>query len=267
MTKLEQYWLNLCLRYLSLECDGYLSIRKFFVARTFYIPWEIFETGIKMDYSDFGYSEGKGKVRQMTRNYFNQAELEKLKFVFASRNSSKGKKGDQSCITARMGAAEKSSRSQGHCMQCLTINHLEQGKKPKILTLDLYYRTTEVTQKFLADLKFLSEVVFPFIMEDKSCEWRPTGVRFVFSSLYISLLYLPIIYQFKNPLDVLSLIKESDEKFYFQVLSGLRSLMVKNTNYNFRTRENMHNFFHERTYPSLSKIDRSKILKLTGEPR
>ncbi|MEK0325031.1 MAG: hypothetical protein QQN63_04940, partial [Nitrosopumilus sp.] len=119
------------------------------------------------------------------------------------------------------------------------------------LTLDIYYRTTEFTQKFLADLKFMHEVVFPLILE--GIDIKPVKVNFMFSTVYISLMFLPLLYQLHDPLILLKELKDKDPKYFRWVIKAFEKLMSEESNYNFRTRLNLHLMFRNLVFPNYSK--------------
>lgn len=250
MTPLEKVWVDYTRSLLLSKPDAYVQIRKLFQGKYFEIPWDTFDTGIETTYPYMGYTAEDGKSKQLIRNYLNVEEIEKARTKFISRLEGKGNKSKQSCITVRMGNGSKNKDSQGFCIQCITLNHLVIDKEDNLI-IDIYYRTTEFTQKFFADLKFLHENVFPMLLEDINI--KPVKVNFIFSTVYISLMFLPILYQFENPLEILKDLKKADPKYFKWVLKAAEKLMSEDTNYNFRTRLNLHLMFRKLVLPQYSK--------------
>lgn len=249
-----------------------VQIRKFFTNLTLSYPWEVFDTGIKLKFSEIGYGNDKSKMTQLKRVYFNEEEIKKANKKLRERLGSGNNREVQSCVTARMGAAEKDARGQGYCMQTITVsffkNTHQNGRNTGdyCLHIDLNYRVTELTQKFLADLKFLHEVVIPALLDGIDIE--PTQVNFYFSQAYFSIMYLPILYLFVNPAELVRDMEKSDPMFYRMSLGALGRLMEEKSTYNYRTRANMHSFFRKMVFPRLTKFEIKQIearLKRRGD--
>lgn len=256
MTPLEKVWVDYTRTLLLSKPDAYVQIRKLFQGKYLEIPWDVFDTGIETTYPYMGYTAEDGKSKQLIRNYLNVEEIEKARTKFISRLEGKGNKSKQSCITVRMGNGSKNKDSQGFCIQCITLNHLVIDKQDNLI-IDIYYRTTEFTQKFLADLKFLHENVFPLLLEGINI--KPVKVNFIFSTVYISLMFLPILYQFEKPQPLLQELKEKDFKYFKWVLKAADKLMSEDTNYNFRTRLNLHLMFRNLVLPKIKKSEAKKL--------
>lgn len=259
-TPLEQWWADRA-RDLMLEpCNAYVQIRKMHTNLKLELPAEIFNTGIDMGYSMMGYGNDKSKGTQLKRNYFNEEELTKAREKFKERIAAKGHKRVQSCISAQMGSEKKKGDTQGFCMQTITINYiakdLKRDGKPS-LYIDLYYRTTEFIQKFLADLKFLHDEVIPFILD--GIDIPLTGIRFLFSTAYVSLMYFPVWYRNESMLKQLKQLEKVDPKFWKMCLGAGERLLVVGTNYNYQTRRKQHEYFHKHSVPNIS-LKELKIL-------
>lgn len=257
-TPLEMAWAGKVGELAGSRPDGIIQIRKFFMGVEFMIPWEVFSTGIKLNFGDIGYGKSGAKMGQLRRVYFNEEEIalanEKIRLRMGSGNNREA----QSCIHARFGNGKKDSRSQGHCMLGVTVSYLREGPDGKpVLSLDVLYRTTEMTQKFLADLKFLHEIVFPALLKDTGLE--PTRVRCLFSQVYVSSLYLPVLYQLIPPSQILDPMEKNDNKFWRMSASALRFLVREDNPYTYRTRAKMHEFFHEKVLPTFSKDELKRI--------
>lgn len=95
------------------------------------------------------YPGEEGKMSSIKNAYFNQDSLDRAK-----ERLSKGAKS----VSISLQNKDKTYTKQDHCMVSLV---LYTGKKRSEVTL--FYRTTEVCRKFLFDLKFLKEVVMPYL--------------------------------------------------------------------------------------------------------
>lgn len=251
-TKLEKVWAGFILGLISQTPEAYVQIRKIFRDRQLSIPWDKWD-GVSMGTERMGYSSGPSKINQLKRNYLDVEALEKLRDSFKARS---GK--SQSCITARFGNKAKDSRSQGFCMQTITLNYLEKPLpgNPK-LVVELYYRSTEVGQKFLADLLFLDKVVFPILLDGLP---TPDEVRFKFSTLYLSSMFLPLVMQVLEPSLIVETARGGDPKWFKTcVRTSVQKWMVEECGYNYRTRAKMHRLFREYVYPTLSPSEKRRI--------
>lgn len=199
------------------------------------IPFEAMKNpGI--DYTDFGYT--KSKFTQLKRNYWNTPTalelVEKLKTRMDKPHSS---------VAMPLANMDKGDgRSQGHCMQSLVATWI--GKE---YHLDIYYRSTELQQKFLADLVFLSRM----IQEDFSEIGQPKFVRFRFANAYVATVMLPILFRFDpDPPKLFKLLKVRDPKFYLCCLGEMRRLTNPNPDYTYRTRIKMIKYYQDHVDPT-----------------
>lgn len=239
-TRLEKYWAGMVQRLCSEPAQGHIQIRKFTFNLSWTVPWDVFKTGVSMDFSDFGYKEGGSKEEQLTRVYLNDEEIRRTNQKFRERSESETSRSMQTCVTARFGNQEKEARSQGYCMQSVTMNWFARPalQKDPLFTLDLHYRTTELCKKFYADLKFLHETVFPKLL--KGVKQSPTAVNFHFVSAYVSTMYLPVVLRVINPLDFLKSVERFDPKFFKLMLRDYDLwLFTEGNPYNYRQRKNM----------------------------
>lgn len=242
-TKLLKWWLHTYHNFLvSKEHAGQLQIRKFFQNQHVQIDGEIFRTGIPLTFQEMGYRNNKNKMTQLVRNYLNVEALESANEKFVKRLRHGKAQGKQSAITANMTAHKKDSRSMGFCMQTITINYFDDK-----LNIDLYYRSTEWGQKFLADLRFLNEKVFPILLKD--VDVPVNQVNFYFSTMYISSRYLPILFSLWDPVKVLPELKKKDPKFFRTTMSWMKRLMDKECRYTYGTAVAMHHVYHTYAKP------------------
>ena len=261
MTDLESWWADWNYSLLMGKQDAYCQIRKMYQHQRVEVSWEVFQTGIDTLYTEMGYANEASKEKQLTRNYFNEEELTDMRDLFILRMNSSGGKGDQSSISAKLGAIKKKNSSMGFCMQTITMNHLKGG----CFSLDMRYRSTETMVKFLADLKYLHEVLFPFILED--CPVQPDKVTFDFSVVYYSLEFMPLFFQFFDIENTLRILKNEDPKYFRRFLSMMVTHLDKDMVSGYQTRNKMHKVFWTHVVPHLDKGELKKINKYVKAER
>ena len=255
-TTLENRWADFIGELACQTPSAYVQIRKIFRNLEWEVPFSEWD-GLSLKPENMGYSAGDNKIRQLKRIYLNVDELERARDSLLERMSK-----SQSCITARFGNQKKGSRSQGFCMQTITLNYLEKPEKghPKFV-VELYYRSAEVGKKFLADLMFLDEVVFPLLLEGLP---EPDLIRFKFSTLYLSSMFLPITMQVSDVVELMEEVKKNDPKWFTRcVRVAVEKWMEEECGYNYRSRAKMHGLFRDYVYPRLSKADIKTIKTLT----
>lgn len=254
-TKLEKHWSDFILMLACEQPDAYVQIRKLFNGYQLEIPFDEFD-GISLGYENMGYSAGTAKQNQLNRNYLNEEEIARVRGTFIERMSKK-----QTCLTGRFGNAAKDSRSQGFCLQTFSLNWVAQPTEGKAgFILEIYYRSTEVTQKFLADLKWMYEVFFPILLEGLPI--KPDLVRFRFCTLYLSSMFLPVALQRQNIPHFLTQLRDSDPKWFKTVQTSVSKWMVPECNYGYRARVKMHELWYAYIEPELKPQTRRKIAKL-----
>lgn len=256
MTKLEALWIRYITDLLANSQYGRIQIRKVFQHQELTIPWDTFITGLSIDCKNLGYSSNKSKMNQLRRNYFPEEKIIQLREKFKDRIKSRGAKKSQSCFAVNMLNQEKKVTSMGQCIQTIAINYLE-IEKQEFFYIDINYRSTEIVQKFLADLMFLQDIVFPVLLDE--VDKNPKAIKFTFSCLYISAMFMPVVFQFIEPMKVLKILERSDEKFYSTVSAALEKWMKSKTNYTYRTRVISHKLFREYVYPNLTKEEKLLI--------
>ncbi len=255
-TALEKHWGEFITQLSGEAPEAYVQIRKIFRGVTWSVPWDKWD-GLSLRPENMGYSAGPSKMNQLKRNYLDEEELIKARDSLIARSSKQ-----QSCITARFGNQEKDSRSQGFCMQTITLNHIAKPEpgKPKFV-VELYYRSTEVGQKFFADLMFLDEIVLPLLLEGLP---EPDEIRFNFSTLYLSSMFLPIAMQVLDVVEYMELIKEQDSKWFTRcVRVAVAKWLVEDCTYNYRTRAKMHDLFRNYVIPRLTRQEIKKLERIT----
>lgn len=215
------------------------GVRKIVSDLAFEIPGEVLTPGL--DYTDLCYTAAKG--RQLTRNYWNPEEVDAAVSKLQSR---KGK--DHSSVSIQLRGQEKDSRSQGYCMQNLVITVM-----PTASAVDIYYRSTELVQKFLADLIFFSRVLPP-IFEELGIE--PSVIRFKFANAYLSAVFMPIFLRYEDdPHGFFKHLQKHDPRFYRTCGLATRRFFNETHNYTYRTRVKMFEYWKEH-------VDQKKVKSL-----
>lgn len=253
-TKLESLWAEMVANLCTLPPEAYVQIRKIFRDHTWEVPYCDWD-GLSLKPENMGYAPNDAKMRQLRRNYLDVDELCRARDSLAARMAD-GKQ--QSSITARFGNQEKDSRSQGFCMQTITLSHIEKPEhgKPKFV-VELYYRSTEVGQKFFADLMFLDEIVLPLLLEGLP---DPDVIRFKFSTAYLSSMFLPIILQVVPVKESLEAVKLGDPKWFSRcVRVAVEKWMVPECGYGYRTRAKMHKLFRDYVIPRMSAAEQRSV--------
>lgn len=197
-------------------------------------------------FEDIGYT--RAKFRQLARNYWDEeaanAAVEKLLSRLDKPHSS---------VSIQLQGGVKDSRSQGYCMQNMVITHAPMTKE--VCTVDIYYRSTEVTQKFLADLIFFSEVLPPLF---ERLGFAPSILRFKFANTYLSAVFMPIFLRYEpEPVAFFNDLEEFDPKFYRTCGLATSKFFKETHNYSYRTRVKM--FEYAREHISKKKFATLKV--------
>lgn len=209
------------------------------------ISGEIWRSGITVPYSGMGYKNDTSKHKQLARNYHNLEALEAANMKLKTRIQ---KKSSQTSVAVMMGAGKKSSLSMGFCMQSLVASHTKEG-----IRLVLFYRSTEVIQKFLADLKFLNEFIIPQLLKGVD-HISVISVKFYFVNAYVSAMFFPLVYQLVDPVDFLKGIERVDKVFWRRAAVDAARMYRKDTIHSFRLHQNMLEL-----YQSFKHIDHKKL--------
>lgn len=247
MTALVTAWSNFLLKLCTEKPAAYVQIRKMFNNEVWEVPYGTFETGINLPATTVAYASWVSKFGQLDRNYLNLEEFHKLRDKFIGRMSK-----EQTCLTARFGNQEKKKESMGFCMQTISLNFLRKPTDgtPKFV-VEVYYRSTETGQKFLADLKYLQERVLPIILEGVTI--KPDLIRFRFCTLYMSSMFLPILFQVRDPVEIVKAIQEHDPHWYDRTVSQALGRWLQDENpYNWQTQAKQWVNFNTNVKPNLS---------------
>lgn len=247
MTALVQAWSDFLMRLCTEKPAAYVQIRKMFNNEVWEVPYETFDTGINLSASTVAYASWVSKFGQLDRNYLNLEEFQKLREKFKGRMAK-----EQTCLTARFGNQEKKKESMGFCMQTLSLNYLRKPTEgtPKFV-IEVYYRSTETGQKFLADLKYLQERILPIVLD--GIPIKPDLIRFRFCTLYMSSMFLPILFQVRDPVEVVKAVQESDPHWYDRTVSQALGRWLQDDNpYNWQTQAKQWVNFNTNVKPNLS---------------
>lgn len=158
------------------------------------ITWTIPELP-DLSYEDLGY--GNNKFKQLQRNYIDPDELERVRVLLDHRAGQ-----SFTSVAMSLRGAKKDKRSMGHCMQSLIISW-----KKDMETVEVQYRSTEVIQKFGADLVFLK-----YILDE--LDLSPDLFRFRFANAYLSGVFFPTLCAHWDPVEFLDYLWEHDKKLF-----------------------------------------------------
>ncbi len=148
-----------------------------------------------LTFEQLGY--GKNKLAQLKRNYINEEEFQRVRSILEKRKSH-----EFTSVALALRGAKKDSRSQGWCMLDLIVSRTRDFE-----SVDINYRSTEVTLKFGGDLAFL-----PWVFEQLGLD--PDVIRFHFANLYLSGVFLPTLSSFWDPVELLEYLWEHDRKLF-----------------------------------------------------
>jgi len=238
---------------------AYAQERKFVEHAQLIIPGNVWKNGVSHTLPQLGYSEDGSKRKQLTRDYVNMESIEKAKEIFKARDS----KSIASVGISTIGG-EKRSSSQGHCIRSIVVNYFSPSvtpdKKPR-LTIDIEYRTTELLRKFGADLIFFYDTYIPMILKDNPWGIKyPDEVRLYFPTCFFSALFIPVFFQFRDPVEFLEQAeKYCDKVYYHRLIHRAKTLVEKSPeDFGFQSRRNMqelaHNTMDEQTLNRLKKF-------------
>lgn len=209
------------------------------------VSGQVWRTGVSIPYSGMGYKNDTSKHKQLARNYHNVEALEAANMKLKTRIL---KGSSQTSVAVMMGAGKKSSLSMGFCMQSLVASHTKEG-----IRLVLFYRSTEVIQKFLADLKFLNEFIVPQLLLGVD-HLSVISVKFHFVNAYVSAMFFPLVYQLEDPVDFLVRIERVDKVFWRRAAVDAARMYRKDTIHSFRLHQNMLEL-----YQSFKHIDHKRL--------
>lgn len=178
-----------------------------------------------VDLNQLGYrGVGDGKIRQLLRNYWNEAEVEAAKIKLKARRSS-----PHTSIALNTLGERKDCRSQGACVRALVIT-----QTAKVTEIDVLYRSTEVLQKFTADL-----VMLPRMLNSLELAHKPRIIRFYFANSFLTALFAPVLFQHTDAIEFYEHLKVSDPKYYRTFLNATAKFYEPINRYSYKHRVRM----------------------------
>lgn len=159
------------------------------------------------------YPGSESKMTSLKKAYFNKESLDRAKKRLAEGANS---------VSISLQANDKTYTKQDHCMVSMVIYKSKVGYE-----VTVFYRVTEICRKFLFDLKFIREVIMPYM---KINNYK---VTFFFTRVTLSLIFLhtlfllypDLIYKLliskKNGVDFLSYNTRELLKDYLQYLNKM----------------------------------------------
>ena len=173
------------------------------------VSWELKELPT-VDLAQLGYRGGK--VAQLMRNYFNQAEVDAARTKLQAR-----RKSPHTSVALNTLGEKKDTRSQGHCIRSIIIT-----QTPKWTEVDIVYRSTELIQKHTADYALL-----PIILGQLGLAHTPRVYRLYFANCFITALFAPILFQHTDAIEFYELLKEKDPRYYRTFLNATAKFYEK----------------------------------------
>lgn len=171
--------------------------------------------------TDLGYQ--KQKLTRLMNVYYNREDVLKAKAKLKEREGEEHS--SASILTRNM---EKTHpQTQGWCIQNIVISETWKQKK-RIVTADIFYRSTELIQKFGADLSLVNAVF-------EELEVQPEITRFYFSNAYVSAVFFPLLFRFTDGPKLLKHIGKHDERFHFLACKAVSRYMDPVNRYTYRT--------------------------------
>lgn len=185
---------------------------------------------LPITFPDLAYKSFESKMRQLDRNYLNQESWDTAMARFAARGNK------PTSIGVSTHAAAKESRSQGFCMVGAA---LYRAKKSGPMTLNIFYRSTELFQKHTADLLWLRE----------RTPKEVHTINFHAGSAYLSAMFMPIYCRFiDNPHE---LILACDNKEWAK---GMRPFLNVDTRHTYKPTLKMRAYFLQHVAPEKVKL-------------
>lgn len=126
--------------------------------------------------SDLGYTNTK--LNNLKKFYFSDEELRKFE-----KQYKKGIDTDQASIFFSTVGADKGEHKKDHCIRGIGVNII----KGNIVGVHIHYRSSELTRKFLADLVFFNEYIWPELGVDKDIP-----IAFHFTCCYVHAKQFPM---------------------------------------------------------------------------
>lgn len=189
--------------------------------------------------NSLGYS-GPAKLRALQRLYYDPLEVEKAKAMILKRQ---GK--SHSSVALRLRGQEKDQRSQGHCMQTMVITFHE---KAPGCSVGITYRSTEVVQKFSADLVLIDQMF-------RDLQIVPHTINFYFENAYLSAVFLPTLFRFSDPVKFLTYLGEQDAHFHSIACRTLSRFLDPRGRFSYKARVVQQDILRKLPQPTLDELN------------
>lgn len=203
-------------------------------------------------FEDWGY--GRNKITQLTRNYVNEEEFERVRSVLKRRSVKK-----YTSVAVSLRGKPKDSRSQGWCMLSLVVS-----RNGDWSSVEVQYRTTEAILKFAADVIFLKDYLTRWL------DLKPDIFRFRFANCALSGAYFPYLVDKFDLVEFLKAVRADDEEFFLRTTRFLLKSSYKQKQFHpFSPERVSHRFLWERATTEQIKAIRAYLEPLhaaTGRP-
>lgn len=238
-----EHWLRLHWEMAQRETLVISGVRKIVGDVQFELPGSALHTDL--DFTDLGF-RGKNKFNQLKRTYWNQESVDSAIEKLLSRSGS-----PHASAAVRLQAGDKDSRSSGYCMQNMVITITKDRS-----FIDLHYRSTEISLKFLADLIFFSRMLPPLFDQ---LGIQPEVIRFKFANAFMSALFQPIFLRWEeDPVGFYKHLRKHDPRFFRTYALASSKYLLETHNYSYRSRILM--FEYARKYITREKMDKMRPL-------
>jgi hypothetical protein len=203
-------------------------------------------------FEDWGY--GRNKITQLTRNYVNEEEFERVRSVLKRRSEKK-----YTSVALSLRGKPKDSRSQGWCMLSLVISRNGTSQ-----SVEVQYRTTEAILKFAADVIFLRDYLLRWL------DLSPDVFRFRFANCALSGAYFPYLVDKLDIVKFLERVHRRDPEFFLRTTRFLLKASYRKDQYHpFSPERVSHKFLWGRASTAQIKAIRAYLEPLhaaTGRP-
>lgn len=177
----------------------YTGPRKMLQDVTFTVTPATLKNGDWPTYPSIGY--GTNKEKQLIRTYWKDDEANRVRQVLDRRG------GQQfTSVAMSLRNKEKDSRSMGWCMNSLVVTRM---RKSHFESVEIQYRSSELTMKFGGDLCFI-----PYMFSQLNLS--PSIIRFRFANAYFSGVYLAYLANHwpGGPVPMLDYMWRHDQEFF-----------------------------------------------------
>lgn len=162
------------------------------------------------------------KVTRLLNLYYNKEEVAKAKAKLKQRIGE-----EHSSVSILTRNMEKTHPiTQGWCIQNVVISQRWKSRQVHT-TADVFYRSTELIQKFGADLTLLKN-----IFDAMEVDVHP--VRFYFANCYVSAVFFPLLFQYTPAVPFLKHIKRHNKQFHFLACKAVSRYMDPHNRYTYR---------------------------------